>query len=267
MKTNISLITSMGLTSDHKKVLWSAHVLKAATVSSPAVTISAAVLAIPARPATPAVREYFARSATPAIPANPANPAIAAGALFTNSPAIAAGAAVPAFPAKPFVAGRLAQDAVIAVPGIPAVIAPEIKALPGWSDAIEIIKTPEFIGITAYLPYSTSPSLIGAPFSHTSINEITPSNLLVDKWIDLDRGGEAGGFYTNLSSIATLEQFLYIAAASCATCVITDVVKAVNGVNLPCKKLVISLAATGYDPNDPSLQLSKLNAPLNNYGG
>jgi hypothetical protein len=158
----------------------------------------------------------------------------------------------PAFVVRPAVA------ASGTIPFSPAIVAPAIVAPKGWEDAIQIVKTPELIEIIAYLPYATNPQLIGAPFTKSMIKEITPPNLVFSQWLDETGGGNTQIIYP-FASLPSLEQMLYDTAERALTnCIITDVVRTVGVPPTPCKKLVFSLPAVGYDPNSGLLQLSKL---------
>ncbi|MGL6343341.1 MAG: hypothetical protein ACRC80_29905, partial [Waterburya sp.] len=65
----------------------------------------------------------------------------------------------------------------------------------------------------------------------------------------------------------TIERYLYQAGVNAPqNCVITDEVKIVNSLPIACKKLIFTLAANNYDPLDPSLQLSKIVAPIGVFG-
>jgi hypothetical protein len=254
-------LNAIGLRAPADRALLAAHWLKTATVSSPAVTITLAVPAIAAKAEVIAQTAKAARAATAAVPANAANPAHPFGTLFLNSPAYPAGAALPAFPAKPASAEVIGVPAVVAVPAIPAVVSPAIAALKGWEDAIQINKTASNIEIIAYLPYASSPMLIGASTSGIgAINEMTTPTLIPGKWLGTKASATAG---TETLVPPTVEQYFYkqaqaLVALPGSTSTIENSSKSINGVVVPCKKVTLQLAATGYDLGVEDIQLGKL---------
>jgi hypothetical protein len=149
------------------------------------------------------------------------------------------------------------------VPAVAAVVSPKIDALKGWEDAIAINKTASNIEIIAYLPYASSPLLIGAGTSSIgSINEMTQPALTVNAWLDEKSSNTPG---TATVEPATVEQYFYkqalaVVAKSGSTSTISNSSKLVNGVVVPCKKITLNLGATAYDPTSEMLQLGKLAA-------
>lgn len=254
-------LNAIGLRAPADRALLAAHYLKTATVSSPAVTITPAVPAIPARLEVIAQTAKPARAATAAVAANASNPAYPFGTLFLNSPAYAAGAALPAFPAKPASAVVVGVPAVVGVPQIPAVVSPAITAIKGWEDAIQINKTASNIEIIAYLPYASSPLLLGSDTSAISaIKEMTMPGLTPGKWLGTKSSTTAG---TETVVPPTVEQYFYKQAQALvvedgSTSTIENSTKLVNGVVIPCKKVTLNLAATNYDLGVEDLQLGKL---------
>jgi hypothetical protein len=256
-----ALLSSIGCQNASQKALLAAHILKAGTVSSPAVEIILAVTAVAAKPAVIAQTAKPARAATALVTAAANTTGFGFGELYLNSPAYPIGTAIPAITAKPASAAVVGVPAVAAVLAVPAVVAPAIAAIPGWSDAIDIVKSGNGVKITAYLPYKSSPALVGAGTSAVNaINEITPAALQPALWLD----AKATNTPEVISSEpATLEQYLYkqalaIVAAPASTSTIENVSKVINNVVVACKKLTLNLAATGYTLNVDGLQLGKL---------
>jgi hypothetical protein len=249
VKFSNTVLTSIGFQNNTQKAVLAAHVLNVATSSSPQIKISEAVAAVVAKAEVVAKPAYPLRAASASIPASPANPAIAAGALFLNSPAFAAGAAVPAFPAKPATAAIAGSPAVAAVAAVAAVIAPEIKALPGWQHSITF--TPLLtdglvtsVHVTAELPYASSPSLYGS--SKSGIMEFTPPTLTLDKWV-----GGKGSPNPNPSDtdamIPTLEAFLYHYASQLPSFASIPLIRQIGGIDVPVKQISFSFKVdTGY---------------------
>jgi hypothetical protein len=259
-------LNAIGLRAPADRALLAAHWLKIATVSSPAVTITPAVPAIPARAEVIAQTAKPARAASAAVVANASNPAHPFGTLFLNSPAYAAGAALPAFPAKPASAEVIGVAAVVGVPTVPAVVSPRIDALKGWEDAIQINKTASNIEIIAYLPYASSPLLVGADTSAIgAINEMTMATLTPGKWLGTKSSNTPG---TEVSVPPTVEQYFYkqaqaLVALPGSTSTIENATKLVNAspgnaLVVPCKKITLNLAATDYELGVEDLQLGKL---------
>jgi hypothetical protein len=254
-------LNAIGLREASDRALLAAHWLKTATVSSPAVTITPAVPAIVARPEVIAQTAKPARAASAAVAANASNPAHPFGTLFLNSPAFAAGAALPAFPAKPASAEVIGVAAVVGIPLVPAVISPKIDAVKGWDDAIQINKTASNIQIIAYLPYASSPLLLGSGTSSIgAINEMTMPALTPSKWLGT-KSSTTPGSETVVQP--TVERYFYkqaqdLVAEGGGIATIENSTKLVNGVVTPCKKITLNLAADNYDLEVEDIQLGKL---------
>jgi hypothetical protein len=262
MKTPpITLLNSIGLQNAAQKAALAAHMLKAGTVSSPAVEIIAATAGVIAKPAILAQTAKPARAATAAVLATANTTGFSFGELYLNSPAYPANTAIPAIPAKPASAAIVGVPAVAAVAAIPAIVAPAISAIPGWSDAIEFVKSATGMKIVAYLPYKSAPALIGAGTSSVgAINEITPGALQPMLWLD-----EKASLVpeTVVSEPLTLEQYFYkqalaIIAAPESTSTIENVSKVVAGNVVACKKITLNLSAVNYTLGVDALQLGKL---------
>jgi hypothetical protein len=262
MKTPpITLLNSIGLQNAAQKAALAAHMLKAGTVSSPAVEITSAVVAKAKVPAVIAQTAKPARLATALVTAADNTVGYAFGELYLNSPAYPAGTAIPAIPAKPASAVVVGVAEISAIVAVPAVSAPAIAAIPGWSDAIEFVKSATGMKITAYLPYKSAPALIGAGTSSIgAINEITPPALQPMLWLDekASRTPEAV-----VSEPLTLEQYFYkqaleIVAAPDSTSTIENVSKLVAGNVVACKKITLNLTAVNYTLGVDALQLGKL---------
>jgi hypothetical protein len=187
----IALLNSLGCVNPSQKAAYAAHVLKAATVSSPAVTIVPAAIATLAK----------------------------------------------------------------------AVVAPAIAAIPGWSDAIEFTKAVGSVKIVAYLPYKSSPALIGAPTGLVDgINEITPTALQAMLWRDAVATATPG---TSTDEPLTLEQYFYkqalaIVSVAGSTSTIESVTRTVNNVVVACKKITLNITAANYTLGVDALQMGKL---------
>jgi hypothetical protein len=258
MKTPpIALLNSIGFTNPAQKLLFAAAALKNALVSSPGATIT------PAIAPKPAVIEVIAQTAKPARAATAAvdagqNTGKSFGELYLNSPAYLPGTPIPAIPAKP------ASSAVVGVPGspavlaVPAVVSPAIAAIKGWEDAIDI-SVDRFgnVGVVVELPYSSSMLLVGAV---PTVSEITQPALVMDKWLDSKASTTPEVI---ASEPLTLEAYFYKYAKSYlvqhpVVGTIKKTNKLVNGILLPTKKIVLTLAATAYDINSDSLQLPSI---------
>jgi hypothetical protein len=202
-----------------------------------------------------------ARAATPIVPAAQNTTGYTFGQLYLNSPAYPAGTQIPAIPAKPASAEVIGVPAVVGVAKVPAVISPKIDALKGWEDAIQINKTASNIEVIAYLPYASSPLLIGASTSGIgSINEMTMPALTPGAWLDEKSSTTPG---TATAEPTTVERYLYkqaleLVAAPGSTSTIENANKLVNGVVVACKKLTLQLAATNYTLGVEALQLGNL---------
>jgi hypothetical protein len=280
MKTpSLALLNSLGLQNTAQKALLAAHMLKAATVSSPAVTISPAITGVVGKRAVPGYAGFagFAgqtallnttgklagevfpgRPAVAAVTASNGYGAVVAIPVLDPSPAYPAGTAIPSYAAVP---ARPAVVEVLPVTAATAVTAPEIKAIPGWSDAIEINKTASQIQIVAYLPVSTGPLLIGAPINGiNSINEMTPAALQPMFWLDAKASITPESI---TSEPAKLEQYFYKQALALVAQVgsnstIQNVNRLINGTTVSCKKLMLSFDVNAYDLTSESLQLSNV---------
>jgi hypothetical protein len=259
MKTpSLALLNSLGFTNPAQKLAYAATLLKAATISSPAATISPLIPAVAGKPEVIAQTAKPVRPASLAVPGS-ANQGVGFGELYLNSPAYAAGVTIPAIPEKPASAAVIGVPAVQAVPAIPAVIAPAVVALKGWEDAIliDVDRSGTVLLVNVELPIASSNYLIGAA---PMVNEITPTALTVDSWIDT----KASNIPETLTSEpTTLEQYFYKYAKSyiAERPVVGKIVKStkvVNGVTLPTKKVTLTLAINGYDANLDSLQLDKI---------
>lgn len=257
-------LNAIGLRGAADRALLAAHWLKIGTVSSPAVTITPEVPAIAAKAE---VKAQTAKTAiTVAIPARTGaqnTTGYLFGELYLNSPAYPAGTNIPLISPKPASDAVAFVPAVVAVPKVPAVTSPKIDAVKGWNDAITINKTASNIEIIAYLPYASSPLLVGSSTSGIgAINEITAPALMAGKWLGENSSAVLG---TELNTPATVEKYLYkqaleLIAESGSTSTIENSTKLVNGVVTPCKKLTLQLAATSYIPSSENIQLSKIGA-------
>jgi hypothetical protein len=261
MKTpSLALLNSIGFTTPAQKLLYAASLLKAATLSSPAVQIS------PAVPAVVAKLEVIAQTAKPARPASAAveggvNPGHGFGELYLNSPPYPAGTPIPAIPAKPASAAVVGIPGVAAVAAIPAIVAPAVVALKGWEDAIVISsgRVPNTIDVVVSLPVNSSGYLIGA---EATVNEITPTTLSVDSWLD-NKASMTAETITN--EPPTLEQYFYkyakyyLVEHSTVGSITKSTKLMKDGVIIPVKKITLSLAVTNYDYFIDSLQLDKVN--------
>jgi hypothetical protein len=259
--TPLSVLNPIGLRGASDKALYAANLLKIATISSPQVIITPAVAAIPAKAAVIAQTAKPARAATAAVTAANNTTGYGFGELYLNSPAYPANTPIPAIPAKPASAAVVGVPAVVGAAAIPAVVSPKIDALKGWEDAITINKTASNIEVIAYLPYASSPLLIGASTSGIgSINEMTMPALTPGAWLDEKSSTTPG---TATAEPTTVERYLYkqaleLVAVAGSTSTIENANKLVNGVVVACKKLTLQLAATDYTLRVEALQLGKL---------
>jgi hypothetical protein len=259
--TLLQVLNGIGLRGASDKALYAANLLKIATISSPQVTVTPEIPAILAKPEVIAQTAKEIRLATPIVPAAQNTTGFTFGQLYLNSPAYPAGTQIPAIPQKPASAEVIGVAAVIGVPKVPAVISPKIDALKGWEDAIQINKSATNIEVIAYLPYASSPLLIGAPTNGIgSINEMTQPALTVNAWLDTKSSNTPG---TATAEPITTEQYFYkhaleIVAKPGSTSTIQNSSRVVNGVVVPCKKVTLQLTAIDYIPALESLQLPKL---------
>ncbi len=145
--------------------------------------------------------------------------------------------------------------------GIAAVIAPAVVAVKGWDSAIQISYAVSTFRIEAYLPYASNIAMLGSASDAISgIKEVTPGGLIIDKWL----AAKASTFAETISSEPlTLEQYLYkyalqLISDPLSTSSVNNIIYSVAGVPTACKHLILNLAATNYDINNPVLQLSKI---------
>jgi hypothetical protein len=260
MKTNISLQTSLRCSDPAKKVRYAAHVLQAACTSSPEILIRQAVAAIPAKPA------ILAQTAKPQRPQSAAVAGInnttgyKFGELYLNSPAYPAGTNIPLITAKPASAEVIGKEATVYVPAVTAVSSPKVDAIPGYEDAISVVVSAQSIIVTAELPYSKGVRIVGS--NKLSIGEITPSALQAKEWVDFPSEADLAATLPDVPT-DTMEQYLWRNALLCNH-TITDIVRNVNGKNISCKRLVVTLYPTGqFDLNSDSLQLNEISSIAN----
>jgi hypothetical protein len=257
MKTPpIALLNSIGFTTSAQKLVYAASLLKAATISSPAVTISPAIPAIVAKPEVIAQTAKPAREATLAVEGGQ-NRGYGFGELYLNSPAYPGGTPIPAISAKPASAAVVGVPAVVGVLATPAVVAPAVTALKGWEDAISIDLQGNKLVVVAEIPVISSNYLIGAS---ATVNEITPTALAVDAWVDTKASTTPE---TITSEPATLEQYFYKYANFYLSerPFVGSIVKSskvVNGVVVATKKITLGLSCNNYNMNLDSLQLDKI---------
>lgn len=264
MKTpTLALLNSLGFTNSSQKAVFAAHVLKVATVSSPAIVITPAVPARVAKPEVIAQTAKPARAATAAVVGTANTTGFTFGQLYPNSPAYPAGTPIPAIPAKPASAAVVGVPAVTAAPGIPAVGSPAISAIPGWHDAIEFTKAVDSFKVVAYLPVVSGGAFVGASTgSIDNIKEMTPPALQPTLWID--EVVSVGADPSLTVEPITLEKYFYkhaleIVNAPGSTSKIENAVKVINNVAVACKKVTLNLSATAYTLGVEALQLGKLN--------
>jgi hypothetical protein len=252
MKTNNPLQNSLGFLHQAHKVYYAALVLKAALTPSPAVLVRQAVPAVAARAAVLAQTAKLARASSVAVAASANTVGYAFGELYLNSPAYPIGTAIPAISAKPASAAVTAVLAVVGIPAVAAVSSPEVKAMPGWEDAIKITKSATVINIIAEFPHNTGVGIVGSNL--LSIGEITPSTLQANAWIDAPASPGSHPYPLD-ANIPTLEQYLYKYAQQCNH-TITNIIRDVNGVSIPCKRLEINLyPLPTFNPLSASAQL------------
>jgi hypothetical protein len=257
----LALLNEIGLRAPADRALLAAHWLKTATVSSPAVTIVPEVPAIAARPEVIAQTAKPARAATAIVPAAQNTTGFTFGELYLNSPAYPAGTQIPTIAPKAASAEVIGLPAVVAVAKVPAVTSPKIDAVKGWDDAIQINKTASNIEIIAYLPYASSPLLLGSDTSAIgAINEMTMPALTPGKWLGTKSSTTPG---TETIIPATVERYFYkqaqdLVAEAGSTSMIENSTKVINGVVTPCKKVTLNLPANNYILGVEDLQLGKL---------
>jgi hypothetical protein len=254
-------LNAIGLRAPADRALLAAHWLKIATVSSPSVVITPEIPAVAARPEVKAQTAKPLRPQTPIVPAAQNTTGYAFGELYLNSPAYPAGVQIPAIPQKPASAEVIGVSAILGYAKVPAVASPKIDAFKGWEDAIQINKSASNIEIVAYLPYASSPLLIGASTSGiNAINEMTMPSLIPGKWIGA-KSSNTPAAETSLPP--TVEQYFYkqaqaLVASSGGTSTIENSTKLINGLTASCKKIVLNIGVTDYDLEVDDLQLGKL---------
>jgi hypothetical protein len=252
MKTNPALQRTLNFSNPAQVAYYSAHVLSAGLLNSPSTPVQAAVPGVAAVPTIVAQPAHPAYPARAAVPAN-LNTGYGFGELYLNSPAYPRLTAIPAISPKAATAAVVGRVGTPAVAPIPAIVVPAVQALPGWADAIDITKTESLVTITAQLPVAKNVGLVGS--SKTFIGEITPSALQATAWLDEKANTQDAGFNLADASIPILEQLFYKNALECEHTV-TDTVRVVNGVSMPCKTIVVKLyPLSGFDPLSNSLQL------------
>jgi hypothetical protein len=256
MKTNPALQKSLNFNHPAQLVWYSAHVLLAALQNSPSAFVQAAIPGVVGKPAVIGQNAHPAYPARAAIPANENTSGYVFGELYKSSPAYPRLTPVPAIPAKAATAEVIAVAGITAKAPIPSINAPAVVALPGWQDAIDIVQTSNLLTVTAELPVATNVGLVGS--SKTIIGEITPSALQANAWLDEKGDTEDYGFNLYDPSIAIMEQLFYKNALECKHTV-SDTVRIVNAISVPCKRIVVTLyALSGFDAASDSLQLSKI---------
>jgi hypothetical protein len=237
MKTNNTLQNSLGLQHQAHKVYYAALVLKAALTNSAAVLVREAVPAVAARAGRPDQLARPARAATAAVSAANNTVGYVFGQLYLNSPAYPIGTAIPAIPAKPASQFLPGITEIVAVPAITAVSSPEVQAIKGWEDAIQIIKTQELITIIAELPVINGVGIVG--FDYTKIGEITPVTLQANAWLNAP-ASSVPIVWDEDKSVKTLEEYFYkyLQLSDHTT---TDIIRIHDGVSISCKRFEISL--------------------------
>jgi hypothetical protein len=260
MKSNTALQESIKCQNAAQLTYYCAHILKSALLSAPVGIVRKAVPAITAKSEIIAQTAKPARAATAIVLASANTTGYGFGELYLNSPAYPAGTQIPAIPAKPASLAIIGSAAVAAVAAITEVKTPAIVALKGWEDAITIEKTSTTVTITAELPVLASVGLVGS--DKTIIGEITPAALQATTWLDANASGQTVNVI-NDPTILTVEQLFYKYALLCDS-TITDTIRAVNGMNLACKRLVVTLyAGVGFDSAAKSLQLPLITVTAN----
>jgi hypothetical protein len=261
MKTNYPLQTSIGARNPGQKVWYAAHVLRSALRNSPAVLIRAAVTAAPAKPAVIAQTAKPLRVATPAIPGSENTMGYGFGELYLNSPAYPIGTAIPAIPAKAASLAVIGKEATLAVTPVSAITSPAVVAIKGWEDAVTILKTATELTVIAELPVLTGVGLVGSP--KIVIGEITPSTLQANAWVS-EIAYSLGEANPDTILAPTLEQYLYNHALECDH-LVTDVTRIIDGVSIPCKRVVVTLYhSSGYYFDTVDIQLPRIHSVSTN---
>lgn len=262
MKTNPELHNKIGFQNPAQKVWYAAHVLLAASTNSPAIIVRSASPAVAAKPAVIAQTAKPARAATPAILGTANTTGYAFGELYLNSPAYPAGTAIPAISAKPASAAISALSAVAAVAAVAAVSSPAVVAIKGYEDAITITQSATQLTVVAELPAYTGVGIVGS--NKLVIGEITPSTLQATAFLQdpVYSLGQNASTADNLSD-TTLEQVLYRNALLCDHAIV-DIVRDVNGANISCKRITVTLyPSTQFDADSDLLQLSDVRMTAN----
>jgi hypothetical protein len=259
VKTNPALQKFIGFQNSAQRVWYAAHVLKAALTNSPAVIVSPAVPARAAKPEVIAQTAKPARAASAAVIAANNTTGYAFGELYLNSPAYPAGTAIPAIPPKPASAAVVGSPAVTAIAASPAITSPAIVALKGWEDAISITRANDALTVTAELPVATSVGIFGSQL--VAVGEITLSTLQASAWVDSIV--YSLGFEDPINAaIPTLEKYLYEHGQQCEH-LVTDTIRNVNGTNIPCKKIVVTMYPSSsfvFESTSPQLSGVRMTA-------
>jgi hypothetical protein len=259
MKTNPTLYRTIGLSNAQQEAWYAAHILMSALTDSPAIVIAPAIPAIIAKPAILAQTAKPARAESQAVLAANNTTGYAFGELYLNSPAYPAGTAIPRIPAKRASAEVIGVPEVIGVAGKPQIATPVIKAVPGWSDAIQISQSDTNLIVTAELPAYSGVGLVGS--DKLVIGEITPPGLQASAFVDTPAGGISNGTANTLTA-TTVEELFYKAALQIPGTIVTDVVRTAPGMAVNCKRIVVTIPTPeGFDIQSDSLQLDKLKTP------
>jgi hypothetical protein len=270
MKTNLTTLKTIGFKNHAQRCVYAAFVLQAACVSSPLVSVKAAVAAVVAKAAVVAQTAKPARLASAAVAGTANTVGYGFGELYLNSPAYLAGTAIPAIAAKPASAAVTAVAAVVGVPAQAAIVAPAITALTGYSNAIQIQKTADYLDITAYFPIASSPRILGDDTE--KLLEITPSALTASAYLGDKVGTELDGF-DNLNYLpATLEEYFRFWAFQTVNQSFnaggnTIEMYNLNGVMTRCRKYSLKVAATNYQLDNEDFQLAKIDYWTDTSGG
>lgn len=240
MKVNLNVLKNIGIQNDAQKAVYLAHCLKTACLSSPPITLSAAIPAIPAKAAVIAQTAKPARAASLAIAAAANTVGYGFGEIYLNSPAYPVGTAIPAIAAKPASTAVVGVPAVVAVAAVPAVITPDVKALPGWEDAIKFVvglnaqNQPATLTVTADLPYYAGAAMYGSNI--TKIAEITPPTLVANKWVGTEASVESIEYAID-ATFLHMEEMLFDYGYGLETGSYSNEVRMVAGKAVPVKRL------------------------------
>lgn len=279
MKFNLSVFNSIGFTNSAQQLWYLANILESALTSSPKITVQAAVTAIIGKRAVPAYAGFTAvpaktaaqnttgytagaifpgRPAVAAVPASDGYAAVAAVPALPPNPVFAAGVAVPAYPAVP---ARLEQVLVLPRAASPAIDLPAIVAIPGYENAVICTATTDTCTVTAYLPCSESPKLVGKSIKNVeNLLELTASTVVANSWFDTKASTTPT---TTTINYKTIEQALFTLGNQLAISEPSQVIKTFEyavfgGKTVPCHKFVFELPADSYNPDAESIQLEKL---------